>query len=286
MDPRQHAVYQQQAYQQQFQQLYHQPQQPQTPRPVAPTLGPLQPHHCQLVVRQQPLEALVTTGGKEKARKPVDPPPIVELIVSPRAESSRVYLNSPYLFVCAQLCSEKSTESHDNNGADSLAGTLVSSLHRLRDESNHEVGYFVFPDMSVKIVGRFRLNFSLFEFIPGDGVVQCLQSCLSNPFEVVPSKTFRGLQESTYLSRNLSDQGIRLRLRKEGRALSNKRPYPEDSPPNDEAQAPDKRVKMPLRQHHDVIPTFPAAQNFGLYNDPGFMGYQPQYDYNMPFPHQ
>jgi hypothetical protein len=238
------------------------------------------------VVRQQPLEALVTTDGKEKARKPVDPPPIVELIVSPRSESSHVYLNSPYLFVCAQLCSEKSTESHDNNGTDSLAGTLVSSLHRLRDESNHEVGYFVFPDISIKVVGRFRLNFSLFEFIPETGQVQCLQSSLSTPFDVVLNKIWRGLGESSFLSRMLSDQGIRLRLRKEARGMSNKRPYAEDSPPNDEAQIPDKRVKMPLRQHPDLMPTFPAAQNFSLYSDPGFMGYQPQYDYNMPFPHQ
>ena len=61
-----------------------------------------------------------------------------------------------------------------------LAGTLVSSLHRLKDIDNTgkynfninfytntqthlDGGFFVFPDLSVKIEGDFRLCFSLFE---------------------------------------------------------------------------------------------------------------------------
>lgn len=44
-----------------------------------------------------------------------------------------------------------------------LAGTLVSSLHRLKDVDNNDGGFFVFGDLSVKIEGDFRLKFSLFE---------------------------------------------------------------------------------------------------------------------------
>lgn len=61
-----------------------------------------------------------------------------------------------------------------------LAGTLVSSLHRLKDVDNNgkfllrrspacsdqtraDGGFFVFGDLSVKIEGEFRLKFSLFE---------------------------------------------------------------------------------------------------------------------------
>lgn len=64
-----------------------------------------------------------------------------------------------------------------------LAGTLVSSLHRLKDIDNSgnffhsrgdrlerklmrsDGGFFVFGDLSVKIEGEFRLRFSLFEML-------------------------------------------------------------------------------------------------------------------------
>ena len=62
-----------------------------------------------------------------------------------------------------------------------LAGSLVSSLHRLKDIDNRgeessvgsytlqtliltsDGGFFVFGDLSVKIVGDHKLHFSLFE---------------------------------------------------------------------------------------------------------------------------
>jgi len=65
-----------------------------------------------------------------------------------------------------------------------LAGTLVSSLHRLKDIDNSgklewvklfystrtnslliDGGFFVFGDLSVKVEGEFRLRFSLFEML-------------------------------------------------------------------------------------------------------------------------
>ena len=69
---------------------------------------------------------------------------------------------------------------------DSLSGTLVSSLHRLKDVDNlgmhlgsveHNIlawcwlnitsdgGFFVFGDLSVKVEGEYRLQFSLFEML-------------------------------------------------------------------------------------------------------------------------
>ena len=64
-----------------------------------------------------------------------------------------------------------------------LAGTLVSSLHRLKDVDNTgglfqmvpqerslkltctDGGFFVFGDLSVKLEGDFRLRFNLFEMV-------------------------------------------------------------------------------------------------------------------------
>ena len=62
-----------------------------------------------------------------------------------------------------------------------LAGTLVSSLHRLKDINNNgwsivlltlcteidgalaDGGFFVFGDLSVKVEGEYRLQFGLFD---------------------------------------------------------------------------------------------------------------------------
>lgn len=74
--------------------------------------------------------------------------------------------------------SSKADSSHHSRNAD-LAGTLVSSLHRVKDAENNgechklhevhgsdnvrDVGYFVFQDLSIRREGEFRLKFSLFE---------------------------------------------------------------------------------------------------------------------------
>jgi hypothetical protein len=83
--------------------------------------------------------------------------------------------------MCASLHKADKDEAWDGNANKSLAGTLVSSLHRLKDVDNkgrlwHRMltpkkiftnildgGFFVFGDVSVKQQGTFRLHFSLFE---------------------------------------------------------------------------------------------------------------------------
>ncbi|KAF2800657.1 hypothetical protein K505DRAFT_320310 [Melanomma pulvis-pyrius CBS 109.77] len=180
-----------------------------------------------LILRQQPKEALVTADGKEKARKPVDPPPIIQVTVKPSADPSQHFLQSPYLFMCTSLYKLDKNEAWDGNANKSLAGSLVSSLHRLKDVDNKDGGFFVFGDISVKVQGTFRLHFSLFDLRKDTADVQYLGSITSEPFRVLLPKDFKGMDESTYLSRAFSDQGVRLRLRKEPRAMmGNKRPYP------------------------------------------------------------
>ncbi|KAM0122908.1 hypothetical protein ACP6JC_000316 [Aspergillus fumigatus] len=78
----------------------------------------------ELIIRQQPNRARVA-GGKEKERKPVDPPPIVQLRV--REEGS-------YL---AHLYDANEDQPVPVPPATALAGTLVSSLHRLKDVDNN-----------------------------------------------------------------------------------------------------------------------------------------------------
>lgn len=54
-------------------------------------------------------------------------------------------------------------------------------------------------------------------------------SITSNPFPVHSAKNFTGMAESTFLTRTFSDQGVRLRLRKEPRTLLRKRGPADDN---------------------------------------------------------
>ncbi|ORX90014.1 hypothetical protein K493DRAFT_231780 [Basidiobolus meristosporus CBS 931.73] len=98
----------------------------------------------------------------------------------------------------------------------SLTGTLVSSLYKLKDVDNSDGGFFVFSDISVRVEGQFRLKFSLFEIVNFSAVP--LATVFSNTFTVYPPKLFPGMAESTFLSRSFSDQGVRIRIRKEYRS--------------------------------------------------------------------
>jgi hypothetical protein len=144
-----------------------------------------------------------------------------------------------------------------------LAGTLVSSLHRLKDIDNKDGAFFVFGDISVKIPGTFRLHFTMYEFQPAMNEFQFIQETTSNRFEVVLPKDFKGLEESTYLSRAFSDQGVRLRLRKEARGMmSNKRGYPTETESTPQATiAPSYEYQAPKKRREDFVdsPVTPAS---------------------------
>ena len=177
------------------------------------------PSDFELEIRQQPQHAKLAMGTKEKDRKPIDPPPIIQLRVSPRADPAQSYLQSPYLFMACSLLPEHDKE--DTPATNSLIGTVVSSLHKLKDANNIDGGFFIFGDLSVKIEGRFKLQFSLYQM--RDVHCQLVASTTSSPFTVYPVKSFPGLQESTFLTRSFSDQGVRIRLRKDSRPMSTKK---------------------------------------------------------------
>ncbi|CAO2655883.1 Nn.00g046860.m01.CDS01 [Neocucurbitaria sp. VM-36] len=233
--------------------------------------GQLRPGSCTLTFRQQPNQALVTVAGKEKVRKPLDPPPILELTVSPRTDPQRQYLQNPFLFACATLYKPDKDEPFEMSTDKSLVGTLVSSLHRLKDISNKDGGFFVFGDVSIKTQGTFRLCFTLYEFQQEALQVQHLASAISNRFEVVPAKDFKGLEESTYLSRAFSDQGVRLRLRKEPRSNLHKRSNPFESMPSSHAPlrpSSDHQDLQQQQQQHQQQQQQPAKRSRQEYSLP------------------
>ncbi|KAL4887050.1 velvet factor-domain-containing protein [Aspergillus karnatakaensis] len=176
---------------------------------------PSQSDDFDLIVRQNPSRARVA-GGKEKERKPVDPPPIVQIRV--RDETTYLaqhYLQSPYFFMCCSLYDQQDDAPAAIPPSTALTGTLVSSLHRLKDVDNTDGGFFVWGDLSIKIEGETE--------------VVCLKSVLSDRFTVSPPKSFPGMAESTFLSRSFADQGVKLRIRKEPRTLIKRSaPRPEE----------------------------------------------------------
>nr|ARB51352.1 VosA-alpha transcript variant 1 [Aspergillus terreus] len=218
-----------------------------------------------LIIRQQPTRARVA-GGKEKERKPVDPPPIVQIRVKEDGTYlASHYLQSPYYFMCCSLYDATEDTPVPVPPSTALTGTLVSSLHRLKDVDNTDGGFFVFGDLSVKIEGDFRLKFTLFEM--RKEMVYYLKSIISERFTVSPPKSFPGMAESTFLSRSFADQGVKLRIRKEPRTLIKRQvPRPEDYPQPLPPRSPDRTsMQMP----GSAFGGYPAAgRDYGYYSNP------------------
>lgn len=113
-----------------------------------------------------------------------------------------------------------------------LTGTPVAGMVYL--DRPKPAGYFIFPDLSVRHEGKYRLSFSLYEELKSpkddDKITDSLQALepqgvhvthrlevCSEPFTVFSAKKFPGLTESTTLSRTVAEQGCRVRIRRDVR---------------------------------------------------------------------
>jgi hypothetical protein len=120
----------------------------------------------------------------------------------------------------------------DPNKPTVLTGTPVAGMVYL--DRPHPAGYFIFPDLSVRHEGQFRLSFSLYEELkrtedhdkmedpsrassPGETHVTHRLEVKSEVLQVFSAKKFPGLTESTSLSRVVAEQGCRVRIRRDVR---------------------------------------------------------------------
>ncbi|KAG1141852.1 hypothetical protein G6F37_005619 [Rhizopus arrhizus] len=198
--------------------------------------------HCNLIVRQQPERAKVSLVN-ERDRRPIEPPPILQLRWDHATEEElKKCLQSPFYFMVANLVTEQDPEILLLPTQDYLSGSTVSSLHRLCDLDNSDAGFFVFGDLNVKKEGTFRLQFSLFEIV--DGQVENRKIVYSNPFTVYLPKHFPGPLEATFLSRAFSDQGVKMKIRKEHRIQCRKRKNTGDS--KSSTKPPPKRSSLTI----------------------------------------
>ncbi|OHE98274.1 hypothetical protein CORC01_06471 [Colletotrichum orchidophilum] len=175
-----------------------------------------------LLISQAPLHAKVATG-KEKDRKPIDPPPVVQIDLRNHNQIySNFILSSPSLFVEAYLKSgEKKSKLDPEACIKGLVGTTVSSLQKYKSLEGKDEGYFVFPDLSVKMEGLFKLGFALYNR-KGDDVF-FMTEIESPAFQVHTARSYPGMSSSTDLTRHLSDQGCRLRIRKDSQVVKNRK---------------------------------------------------------------
>jgi len=116
-----------------------------------------------------------------------------------------------------------------------LTGMPVSGMAYL--DRPQEAGYFIFPDLSVRHEGRYKLSFNLYEqtMHDKDASVEPAEKqgvaagsspdssfdwrleVKSDGFTVFSAKKFPGLAESTLLSRTVAEQGCRVRIRRDVR---------------------------------------------------------------------
>ncbi|KAI9305984.1 velvet factor-domain-containing protein [Cunninghamella echinulata] len=173
------------------------------------------PNNCyQLNLRQQPQRAKISVIN-ERDRRTIEPPPILQLQwndCSPDETKKR--LQCPFYFMMVTLLSADTNELLPTE--EYLSGSTVSSLYRLRDINDEDGGFFIFGDLYCKKQGYYKLQFSLFE-MEGEQV-HTRKTILSNAFHTYLPKNYPGPVEATLLSQSFSEQGVKLRLRKEHRS--------------------------------------------------------------------
>ncbi|KAF2672283.1 hypothetical protein BT63DRAFT_192942 [Microthyrium microscopicum] len=195
-------------------------------------------YHARVI--QQPDRARACGSGAKSCadRRPVDPPPIIELKVfegGPECEKDITYEYLANFFVFATLENARHIATGRGPGSTStvpvLTGSPVAGMALL--ERPTPAGYFIFPDLSVRHEGKYRLNFSLYEELKDnkdmdsetpDNAEVMKSAHVSHrlevktaPFTVFSAKKFPGLTTSTTLSQMFAEQGCRVRIRRDVR---------------------------------------------------------------------
>ncbi|CZT09395.1 uncharacterized protein RCO7_07394 [Rhynchosporium graminicola] len=235
-----------------------------------------------LTVIQQPERARACgSGAKSSAdRRPVDPPPVVELrvfekLVEKWEDITFAYGANFFLYATLEVARPMAHGRVQQQAAPQcpvLTGMPVSGMAYL--DRPKEAGYFIFPDLSVRHEGMYILSFNLYEETrpdsemdlkapkPMSGNVMSPDASFdwrleikSEMFQVYSAKKFPGLAESTSISRIVAEQGCRVRIRRDVRMRRR------DGKPNgDEAQAENYQSSRPV---HDERQGRSRANTYG-----------------------
>ncbi|CAG8540153.1 4335_t:CDS:2 [Paraglomus occultum] len=205
------------------------------------------PRIYRLEVAQQPIRARMCGFG-EKDRRPIDPPPVLRLIVttpdgkpipvssvdhsmfavhaglwSNNRKKERNLVINPSSMAAHSTGTSSSVLSWSPTCTRNLMGSLTSSAYCLFNDHGQRGIYFIFHDLSVRTEGTFTLKF---QFADISQLIRCgghqsqvrvEAEVFSESFTVYAAKKFPGMTESTDLSKAFAKQGIKIPIRKERR---------------------------------------------------------------------
>ncbi|KAF2862349.1 hypothetical protein K470DRAFT_201940, partial [Piedraia hortae CBS 480.64] len=176
-----------------------------------------------LSVRQQPCVARACGFG-ERDRRVIDPPPILELKITSldgMPEQDPHAILALHCTLVSRDGREDETEAPMQTHLPStrqLMGTLVASPYQGKDEHGRAGTFFVFPDLSCRSTGVYRLRFKLLRIDPSHmmpGVSSpSVAGITTDPFHVFTAKDFPGMRASSALLKALRRQGLNVGVKK------------------------------------------------------------------------
>ncbi|KAI7847305.1 velvet factor, partial [Circinella umbellata] len=183
----------------------------------------------ELIVAQQPVLGR-RCGFGTKDRRPISPPPIVELLIT-TSNGNRVNAEDVDISFLIVLCdnwqADGMTEANviAEPSKRNLVGSLVASAIKLYNVQGQLGIYFIFSDISVRLEGVYRLGFSLVDVrspcISSDQSSSILAKIFTNAFTIYPAKSFPGVAGMTELSQCFLKQGVKIPVRKEEDTVGN-----------------------------------------------------------------
>lgn len=164
----------------------------------------------------------------------IDPPPILELKITDRNGLPDQDLTG-HLALNVTLLSpdgkDDETEMLPNNSdvpaTKRLMGTTVASPYQAKDDHGVAGTFFVFPDLSCRSPGRYRIRFKLLRVdplncLPGTPFAGNVASAISDVFSVYTAKDFPGMRASSSLLKALRRQGLNVGVKKGSEARKGK----------------------------------------------------------------
>lgn len=177
-----------------------------------------------LRIRQQPQHAR-SCGFADKDRRSIDPPPVVELLITGDGlseEDIEIYKRHHYIMSCSILdpSGNDATWMDFDGGRTTrrFMGEYTAGNTFARDDNGVPGCFFCFNDLSVRTPGDFRLSFTTIIMPKGRPSTQPrtprVGDITSDVFRSYNAKTFPGMTASTALARALRDQGCNISVRK------------------------------------------------------------------------
>ncbi|KAJ3276264.1 hypothetical protein HDV01_005712 [Terramyces sp. JEL0728] len=134
-----------------------------------------------------------------------------------------------------------------------LGGSLSSSLYNLNDpEQEFSLRhFFVFPDISVRIEGHFRLKIVIGELNPVTYLPKIKQEAFvyTEPFQVYAVSYFQKPTNPSLLSVSFSEQGVKMKLKRQAKPLLI---AASDSGSAPETQTPKKKKQRVYPSKYDI----------------------------------